>query len=106
MAATPYSAFAKEAIDVGRTHPDEVMRESAMRIDPRRDILRICAAQGRGSVRPTRKVETEACFRSDTDAASRNVTEQDRAGRLTWTNDAHTHASACKLRPTGTVFGD
>src|SRR5579871_6197094 len=100
------STLAEEAVSIRRPHPDEIPLQPAMLIDPGFDVGRIGAPESRGRLRKMGEMKPEARFRRDADAMARDMSEQDRAGRLARPHDAHARTVARVGGPSGIVVSD
>src|SRR5580658_4653267 len=87
------SALLEEAIDVGCPHPDEVLLQPAMRVDPGLDVGAVRGPQRCGRGRKFRLMEPERGARRHADVFVRDVPEQHRAGRLARADNAYVHAT-------------
>src|SRR5262245_17630428 len=102
----PRLTLAEVAIDVGRTHPDEILLQSAVRVDPATDVGLVGAPERLRGVLPARQVKAEARGRRHADLVAGDVAEQDRTCRLAGSDDAHIDAAGGETRPAGTVLRD
>src|ERR1700722_19894279 len=95
------STLMEEAVGVRGAHPDELAGQAAVLRDPALDFPVISAPQGRGGFGVLRQMKSERCRGRHANAAPRNVTEQYRAGRLAWPDNADIDALRGKPGPAG-----
>jgi hypothetical protein len=98
------SASAEVPKNFGRCHPDEILPQPAMRVDPGADVRLIGIPEHLRALRTEREMKAQPGVRRDADPAAGNVTEQDRARRLTEPDDTDIHTAGRKARPARVVL--
>src|SRR5215475_6957215 len=98
------SAPAKVTIGVGSTHPDEILLQAAMGIDPRPDVGLIGAPQRLCGILSTREMKAEPRGGRDADLVARNVAKQDCACRLAGPDNADVDTTGCETSPARIVL--
>jgi hypothetical protein len=100
------SALTEEAVDVRRSHPDEVALKSSMLVDPSFNVCRIGGPERCRCSGQMREMKPEACGWSDADSAVGDMAQEHSAGGLARPDDAHANALAAISRPAGVIIGD